>query len=564
MNPNNPMGYTDSDFSHASEKDPTLTKQPADTAKAEVKTAKVSISEDDVAYGKEKAIAIKGDNGINIDSVIEEYRKYRDSNTENRGNGNIDKIRLSIPLSKVDNIYDYSERIISHAAQEGVGSFTKQVDNYTSEYQSARSSIDYFGSGNNDGKAALAKTNPAHLVSEIDGIREGTAGVSSKHIEEGRSHKLFSGAEAYRVFATIGSGVRKVILWNSGITLTLKNIPLRLLDQYIEETVHDDYEYGKEYGGWYYLFASLLLDKNIVEKILPAAIIGSNYKDWSDTDKLMRQISLQDYPVIVWTLACLMYPAGTTVNYICGEPNCGHIHSEKIDLGKLKRLNRDLINDKMIDYFKVNQKKYVGDEDIENYLKIANFDDSFTCDVSDTEGEIRRYKFNLKQCTIADHLAVGDAFNKDLNKAVSKTDRDAVMRYITFNQNRCYRPWIKSVECAYIVNGETTSTFVVENDPNGDNNETFDLILDEMQQRVPEFATKLQDYIRKTKITHIAFYFQECPKCHTKPETSFEGYVPYDPVQAFFTLGRMKLWRISSQQSEQARLQNTSTNTSNS
>ena len=36
MNPNNPMGYTDSDFSHASEKDPTLTKHPLSPTEARV------------------------------------------------------------------------------------------------------------------------------------------------------------------------------------------------------------------------------------------------------------------------------------------------------------------------------------------------------------------------------------------------------------------------------------------------------------------------------------------------------------------------------------------------
>ena len=532
------------------------------TDKAE--SAKISISEDDVAYGDEKKAAFKSDNKIDVKSILKEYKEYKKSKKEENKTYNIDKIRLSIPLSEADNIGDYAENIASRSLQDGIGHFAKVVDDYTSEYHSARNALNYYSAGNEDGKDALKKANPAHFVNEIDGVREGSAGVSSKHIEESKSHKLFSGAEAYRVFATIGSGVRKVVLWNSGITLTLKNIPLRLLDQYMEAAAHDDYEYGKEYGGWYYLFANLTLDKNIVEKILPAAIIGSNYKDWSDTDRLMRQISLQDYQVIVWALACLMYPAGTTVNYVCGEPNCGHIHSEKIDLGKLRRVNRDLINDKMIDYFKVNQRKYIGDEDVENYKKLANLEDSFTCDVSDTEGEIRRYKFNLKQCTIAEHVAVGDAFNKDLNKAVSRTDRDAVLRYITYNQNRCYRPWIKSVECTYIVNGEELNTFIVENDAGGSNNETFDLILDEMQQRVPNFGQKMQDYIRRTKISHIAFYFQECPKCHAKPVTAYDGYIPYDAAQAFFTLGRMKLWRISYQQSELASSQNTSENTSNS
>ena len=33
----------------------------------------------------------------------------------------------------------------------------------------------------------------------------------------------------------------------------------------------------------------------------------------------------------------------------------------------------------------------------------------------------------------------------------------------------------------------------------------------------------------------------ECPKCHKEPATGYQGFIPYDPMRAFFTLALMKL-----------------------
>lgn len=522
------------------------TADPVVTTQEENRKIEIREHEDVVYTETEKKLANSDD--IDLDTVIEEYRQTKKASGESKAY-NIDKIRLGIPLSEADELREYAERAITKAAAQGTSEFAKQLEDYTSEYHAIRDAGNYYAASNDQLKKSISKSNTDQLVNEIPTIKEGVASVGAKHIEAGRQHKTFSGDEAYRVFATLGSGVRKVTLWNSGITLTLKNIPLRILDQYLELANHDNYEYGKEYGAFYYLFAGLLLDQNIADKILPAAIIGSNYRDWADTNKLLAQISLQDYHVILWALACLMYPTGTTVNYVCGEPSCGHIHTEKVDLGKLKLMNRELINDEMIDYFR--KGNWVNEQDIENYRNMAKLEDKIEFDISDVEGENKHYIFHLKQCSVAEHLAVGKAYNAELRKQAEATDRDAVVGYIQYNQNRCYRPWIKSVEIIYSVDDTIVSTFAVDNDMAGANLDTIDLILDETQQRMPDFTKKIQDYIDRTKICHIAFYFQECPACHAKPAMSHNGYIPYDMTQAFFTLGRMKLWKISYQQRDE-------------
>ena len=534
--------------------------QPATTPKAEPVPRKLVISDDDIAT-KEELKKAKNDTKVDINSVLEEYQATIAKDNKSRIR-NVDKTPLSIPLTKSDTLPDLAEKIITDAIVRSPADFADEMEDYSSDYRKVYGASEYYSSGNEMLKDALSKTKPTDLVQDIAGVKEGVAGVGTKHINPENPRKVYSGEEGYRIFATLTSGVRRVTLWNSGITLTLRNIPLRQLDKYLELANHTDYEYGKEYGAWYYLFSSLIIDKHIVEQILPDAIVSSNYKDWQDTDKLLSQISLQDYQVILWALTCLMYPTGTQVSYICGNKDCGHIHNERVDLGKLRLNNTALINEEMIKHF--SSKNRVDDKALEEYRKACNLEEVITFEVSDTPDYIKRYKITLKQANLRDYLDVGKAYNAELNKQIDNTNRDAVMRYITYNQNRCYRPWIKSVECTVIVDGEVIFNPVVENDSTGNNDKTIDCILDEIQQSNVKFNKQMQDYIQKTKISHIAFFFDKCPKCGEKPVTSYEGYIPYDMSQAFFTLGRMKLLRISYQQNEQLDSSDTSTNTSNS
>ena len=521
---------------------------------------KLVVKEEDISTTEEVKSELN-DTTVDIDAVLAEYKESVKNSDESRLR-NVDKMTLSIPLTDADSIVEMSTDVITRAIAKGTSAFAAEMEDLTSDHAHVQQASNYYSAGNEVLKRCLEKiTDLDSFKNEIPGIREGTATVGPKHRDPNNPHKVFSGDEAYRIFATLTSGVRRVYLWNSGITLTLRNVKLRELDSYLEMVSDEKYEYGKLYGAWYYLFAGLSIDRHIIEQILPTAIISSNYKDWQDTDKLLSQISLQDYQVILWTLACLMYPTGTNVSYVCGNKNCQHVHTEHVDLGKLKYQRNELINDKMIEHF---SKSIVDDKDLELYRTYLNFDKSIEFDLNNSVADKVHFKINLKQSSLLDYLNVGKAYNAELNRQADVTNRDSVVRYITYNQNRCYRSWIKSIESTASVDGVTYLEAVVENDSTGNNDKTIDNILDELQQHQNNFNKEIQDYIQSTKITHIAFHFEKCPNCGTEPTTSYHGYIPYDMTQAFFTLGRMKLLKISYQQNEQQDSKNTSKSTSNS
>lgn len=535
------------------------TKKPETQAESQP-VRKLVVKEEDISTTEEVKSELN-DTTVDIDAVLAEYKESVKNSDESRLR-NVDKMTLAVPLTDADSIVEMSTDVITRAIAKGTSAFAAEMEDLTSDHAHVQQASNYYSAGNEVLKRCLEKiTDLDSFKNEIPGIREGTATVGRKHRDPNNPHKVFSGDEAYRIFATLTSGVRRVYLWNSGITLTLRNVKLRELDSYLEMVSDEKYEYGKLYGAWYYLFAGLSIDRHIIEQILPTAIISSNYKDWQDTDKLLSQISLQDYQVILWTLACLMYPTGTNVSYVCGNKNCQHVHTEHVDLGKLKYQRNELINDKMIEHF---SKSIVDDKDLEQYRAYLNFDKSIEFDLNNSVADKVHFKINLKQSSLLDYLNVGKAYNAELNRQADVTNRDSVVRYITYNQNRCYRSWIKSIESTASVDGVTYLEAVVENDSTGNNDKTIDNILDELQQHQNNFNKEIQDYIQSTKITHIAFHFEKCPSCGAEPTTSYHGYIPYDMTQAFFTLGRMKLLKISYQQNEQQDSKNTSKSTSNS
>lgn len=535
------------------------TKKP-ETQAEQQPVRKLVVKEEDISTTEEVKSELN-DTTVDIDAVLAEYKESVKNSDESRLR-NVDKMTVAIPLTDADSIVEMSTDVITRAITKGASAFAAEMEDLTSDHAHVQQASSYYSAGNEVLKRCLEKiTDLGSFKNEIPGIREGTATVGRKHRDPNNPRKVFSGDEAYRIFATLTSGVRRVYLWNSGITLTLRNAMLQELDSYLETVSDEKYEYGRLYGAWYYLFAGLSIDRHIIEKILPTAIISSNYKDWQDTDKLLSQISLQDYQVILWAMACLMYPTGTNVSYVCGNKNCQHVHTEHVDLGKLKYQRNELINDKMIAHF---SKSIVDDKDLEQYRTYLNFDKAIEFDLNNSVADKVHFKINLKQSSLLDYLNVGKAYNAELNRQADVTNRDSVVRYITYNQNRCYRSWIKSIESTASVDGVTYLEAVVENDTTGNNDKTIDNILDELQQHQNNFNKEIQDYIQSTKITHIAFHFEKCPNCGAEPTTSYHGYIPYDMTQAFFTLGRMKLLKISYQQNEQQDSKNTSKSTSNS
>lgn len=464
-----------------------------------------------------------------------------------------DKVGLYFPLSSPEKT---GEHLV--AEQKTVTDDDPRLSDMSSDLMVLAEAIRAFTNSAELVTEALTKIAPEtevakYLKERVDSFGINNAKVASRYLEQ-EGDTVLEGKDARKIFTILTGGMRRVTLWNSGITVTIRNLTLDQINKFLHELNHTDFQYGRQYGGLYYLFADLEISKYIVEKLFPTVICGSSFLEWRDTDKLLKVIKWQDFHVIVWALASMMYPNGANIRLICSEENCRHIEDETVDLAKMRLNNIKLINEKMVAHFaslRVKGQEFQNYQSIQQYQKDTGFERTvtFTYGSGDSEREV---ELTLRQASISDYLDVGTQYNAELARQTDLYDADKVSQYIAFTQYRCFSSWIKSFKITTDLKGKKKSFILNNFDENGDRIDNEDnrlavqMILDEFQQYVPDFETKLKDYILSTKVSHIAFYYPECTKCHHKTENSYGGFIPYDPVQAFFILGFSKLMRATS------------------
>lgn len=460
--------------------------------------------------------------------LFEETRGAEENENELRG-----KITVNIPLSNDKKTYDHFLQVKAEAESD-----SSQFEIQDSDYNVVREAVSQHTNGRELLLEALKTIDdPEHkLTNNVRGITE--TGGSVKQRYAGQKSVKLSGEAGFTAFSTFAGGLRRIPLWNSGITVTLKPIPLSALGMFYNEINNQDYEYGKEFGLFYYMFADSALTEYIVRNLLPLAISGSNYIHWKDFDRLFQVISFQDYPVLLWAIALMMHPNGVPAKFVCSEPECRSTIDEEIDLSKLRLQNLDLINDQMIEHF--SKREWLKDEDLVKYRKACDFDRSFEIESTNDTGEEVIWKFAIRQPSLSDMVAAGKDFLGELRKKVSLSSRQDIGMYLACASCRTFLPWIDSVTHISGV-GNDTQSVTVEN--TGDKFDTQSMLsaLEHMQSKSEEFSKKMRDVILSTKISHIAYYFPKCPHCGTVPEFSYRGYIPYDPAQSFFILTVMKL-----------------------
>lgn len=509
------------------------------------------VKEEPVAEFDDKKPTVQEEEDFDADAAIENSRqKTRSGDQEITG---WDKVSINIPLSSV-------EKTAEHFAEEQ--STLKEDDprlsNMGSDLMVLSEAIRSFTRSAELVTEALAKIAPAdevrnYLKERVDSFGINNAKVASRYLEA-EGDTVLAGKDARKIFTILTGGMRRVTLWNSGITVTIRNLTLEQISKFLHELNHTDYQYGREYGGLYYLFADLEISKYIVEKLFPLVICGSSYKEWRDTDKLLKVIKWQDFHVILWALASMMYPNGANIKYVCSESECHHIEEQTVDLAKMRLNNTKLINDKMINHFaslRVKGQELQSYDTIAQYQKDTDLEKVISFTYGD-EGAKRSVDVTMRQASVKDFVEVGTWYNAAMSRQIDLTDSDKVAQYIAVSQFRCFIPWIKSIKVTTNINGKDKSFILNNFDENDDritdedNQQAVQMVLDEFQQYVPNFAELVKDYILSTKISHIVFYYPECTACHHPVENSYGGFIAYDPVQAFFILGFSKLMRATS------------------
>lgn len=356
-------------------------------------------------------------------------------------------------------------------------------------------------------------------------------GISSKINKVETPDRIVSGKDAKMLAMTKTLGLMRIPLYNSGIYVTMQASSLAEINNFYHSTkISTEYEYGKIFGGFFYLFMDLEIKRKLMDMI-HEAIVSCTFREWQIKEEFFKVVSLQDFDSLLWTQSTLMYRDGIDVIFTCGQPNCNYSDTIRMNTQNLRLNNFTVIPQECIDF--LTDMSVKDDIQLAKYRENLQFNDHF---------RVNEHEFYLKIPTWYDYLISGSDFNNSMMKVVQFSNESDVGNFIRYNFYRIYSPWIKK----YVNYRDATEIdFAVEDQS------AIPEVLTILQTKVnytpdaEEFETifeeKITEYMKKTKLSIIAYPFGACPKCNTVPETGHVGLIPYDVQNDFFTLTRMKL-----------------------
>lgn len=388
------------------------------------------------------------------------------------------------------------------------------------------------------------------LVNNIDGIVDAIAkqppAPKDKHISSKKSRT--------RALALI-QGIKRVVLWNSGIYLSVRAPKLSELATFFNSVKLDRFEYGRTLGAHFYMFQDMLIKQTMLKKILPYVIVDCSLRNYENLgEDIIRYISIHDYDTILWALIVLMFKNGLPVNYYCAENlpgqkeevKCKHIDTKLLDPTKLRFLNLDLINEAM--------KSFIASKEKVNPLEVKEFfknhvkypDDVFRFEHETIGGTVSYWEIHFRVPNCEEYISYGNDVQIEMMELLDTDLKDISLEdyaeYVSFNFYKLFIPWVDRI--IQRAGPEEDSEIITDMYNNPDSKEDRVMvrdILDIFQTEKINIQEPLIKFIKGSKITHIAYQYDTCPNCHNKPSNAVNGFIPFDVHTCFFNLGYIRL-----------------------
>lgn len=457
--------------------------------------------------------------------------------------------RICIPLS---NYEDFRANLISKIKQMGETAWLRDRFDTTTEAGAIWESSTHFQAQTDLMKHALEQIKIQNtqikdlhevLVSNIEGVIERVAKRPKDPKET-----VITGKKARNRAISLIQGVRRVVLWNSGFYITVRPMYLHEISLFYNTVNKTEYAYGRELGAHFYIYQDIIIKEVFLTQILPNVIIDSNLSEWNKMGSdIINYISIHDYDTILWALSTLMFRNGINVNYCCSElmddnTPCGNIDTKLVNIEKLRLINSDYITDEV--------KAFMNPQDtvtVEQVLKYQNTlirpkNDTYRFELNSVSADKSFWEIKLRVPSSGIYLKYGADYNTDLFSNIGKdADRialDEVEEYLRFNLYKAFIPWIGQVN--QLSSCEPDARIIAETPNNPDSKvdrATMKEILDVFLMENINMDKPIIDFINTSKITHIAYQYEKCPKCGKPPKTAIDGFIPHDVQAHFFNLG---------------------------
>lgn len=336
--------------------------------------------------------------------------------------------------------------------------------------------------------------------------------------------------------------VTRVPLFHSGFWLTLKAPTEAQLLELNRQLTTDKIELGRQSYGLAFSNQNIFYSSRIFE-LVKACIHSHSIK----TDKdISNFIYAHDLPIIIWGLACSVWPNGFKYSRSCmTDPDeCQHVVTEKLNLTKLLWTNTSALNAWQKSHMNNKNSGSMSEEDVVRYRKelLNNQGKKITLNVNEES-----FSINLKTPNVHEWISQGTSWINNIvesaTTAISTTasvaERNNYMINVAKTETlRQYSHWIDSIE---IGSNRIEDRDSIEG--------TLGALSagDELREQI---IKNVQTYIDETVVSLIGIPTYNCPKCDSvqeakEPLPRFVNIIPLEVYTIFFILLMQRISRIA-------------------
>ena len=381
----------------------------------------------------------------------------------------------------------------------------------------------------------------AHFLQYLE-TQNGNVGFSSPKFAESGAAKLTGENAMVRMRALLGAGGLVTIpLWHSGFHITIKTPKDSVLLELRERNEQARIKLGRMTFGLIFSNTSGYLAENVVDMILN----HMQSTTLQNQENIRSKISVLDLPVLVWGMACAIWPNG--FQYVRALMSQEGIENKQfvsgmIDVGKLMWVDQNAFTPAQKAHMSNRQAGQITDDMLKLYR--AGFENNAgrTVKLNDEGTVALKFKTpSLEDYFRSAHIWI-DSLEGILNRTFTgdRTDLEArnnsIHNHANLSRMRQYGHWIESVN---IEDG----VFNTEDDINSALE-----ILSDLDEAKKTYFDSVDKFINDSTAAVIAI-----------PETSgketnlprFPHLIQIDAVSTFFTLLMRRLSRVVPVQQDQ-------------
>ena len=352
-----------------------------------------------------------------------------------------------------------------------------------------------------------------------------------------------------RVMSQLGLGsLFQVPLWHSGFWVTIKPPTETEIVELHRIMAADKIQYGRFTYGLAFANMSSYTVGRLVDFVIEHIYDTTVKVDEIAISDMKKFISAQDYPSLIWGMACSMFSNGFQYRRPCSHDpeKCNHILEETLNVSKLQWTNTNALTEWQKTHMSARQSKCKDKASIVRYKEELSKIQNTTFVLKD-EGPDNSTKLILGTPTIEEYIEAGYRWIGEITETVERalsvdTKEEERNRFIRRRSQatamRNFMHWVKAIELGTNIIDDRETIESTLNVLSGDDNIRT------------AYNKAVVDYINKSTISLIGIPVFQCPNCHGEQKghadvETHSNIIPLDVMQVFFGLLYQKLDKIT-------------------